>query len=234
MPPFVNCSAKDTKLVDCHQNKGDSDEYYMVGKAAKQARQWNKFLVKALSSQDVINKINNFKRTFGYPLDFYPKLTDKGKCALPADMPRIESLYCPCGTEIIIFVKNLTNYGYPSEYLELDDVYEIDSSGSVLNKWVVPVNRGITAINGRELYLYEVSSTIASQDNEYRDFPALLAVSDDRTFKLIERRDDLPEPISIDCPPTHLFEGSDYKRCWQFRDMGTGKIRTLIFQGPCT
>jgi hypothetical protein len=102
-------------------------------------------------------------------------------------------------------------------------VVEIDKSGKILRRWGMPVDSVVAAVAGDRIIV--ALSATAKQ---------ALSISSNGVLALTP----VPGPTSIlqqtQCPAIKVFGDSDYIRCFDFQDTGSGEIRRIAYQRPCT
>lgn len=173
-------------------------------------------------SKNPISTLSSFKENSGLFLGFWSG-PDAEKH--PEYSKKLEPHHACGGNVIYDFIKSIPKQDDP--YFNPDKVVEITSTGKVLREWGIPVDRYVAAIQNNMIIVPMFYSDEGAQvqfsilikpDGEYNIGPA----------------SEFPAPISIACPQSKLFEGSAYKRCWEHKDVITGKKRILMYEGPCT
>jgi hypothetical protein len=135
--------------------------------------------------------------------------------------------HCCCSGDIAIArVAQLPAVG-EKDPLEPELALELNDKGEVLRRWPLPVDKSILAIDGEQILVQIAPKTSP------KSVKAIFISSQGEIFKA-EVPNSLAEPVSFKCPTLSEFGNSAYLRCWMFRDLSSGEIRRLAFQGPCT
>ena len=135
--------------------------------------------------------------------------------------------HCCCSGDIAI--ARLSRLPLPGEKnpLEPELALELNESGEVLRRWPLPVDMRILAVDGDRI-LVPIAPRTGSNTTM-----AIFISSQGEVFKT-DMPNNFTEPVIYKCPSLTDFGKSAYVRCWIFRDLSSGKIRRLAFQGPCT
>jgi len=135
--------------------------------------------------------------------------------------------HCCCsGTLAIARVSQLPAVG-EKDPPEPELALELNEKGEILRRWPLPVDKIILAIRGEQILVQ------IAPKNSSKSVKAIYISSQGEVSKA-EAPDNLTEPVSYKCPNLPEFGKSAYLRCWIFRDLSSGAIRKLAFQGPCT
>ena len=102
-------------------------------------------------------------------------------------------------------------------------VIEFTEAGHALRKWPMPVDAYVAGIRGDQIIVPRTLERV----------PAA-ALSITPTGRLSASRVPTESGNSIACPVLPEFKGSAYLQCFEFHDLGTGAIRRLAYEGPCT
>jgi len=135
--------------------------------------------------------------------------------------------HCCCSGDIAIARLSCLPLPGEKDPLEPELVLELDESGGVLQRWPLPVDMRILAIDGDRI-LVPMAPRSGSKSTM-----AIFISSQGEVLKTAVPNG-LTEPLIYKCPNLPDFGGSAYVRCWMFRDISSGKIRRLAYQGPCT
>jgi hypothetical protein len=113
--------------------------------------------------------------------------------------------------------------------LEPERVVEVNVAGTIIRRWSMPVDSIVTAVTGEQIVVSLASPETPSSRRG-------ILVSPGGTVTLTDVPRSSPEPMLGECPDslTREFGQSAYLRCFTFRDLETGDLRRIAFQGPCT
>ena len=138
--------------------------------------------------------------------------------------PRVvEIIDHPCGTVAIARVAVMPLKS-GDEALHPEIALELSHDGAVVRRWSFPVDSTVLAIQGLDL--------LVSLGGEQTDDRAL-SISPEGDFRLTTP----PRAVvrrAVECPRLPEFKVSAYLRCWEFEEPGTGKVRRLAYEEPCT
>ena len=107
------------------------------------------------------------------------------------------------------------------------EVVELTEAGDVLRRWPIPVDLIVAGV-GKEQILVSLAPMLGTSSD------CAILVSPRGAVALTRVPPRLPEPVPFMCPLIRDFGESAYLRCFQFRDLSSGEVRRLAFQGPCT
>ena len=135
--------------------------------------------------------------------------------------------HCCCsGTLAVARVSQLPAVG-EKDPLEPELALELNEKDEVVRRWPLPVDKIILAIKGEQI-LVQIAPKNGSKPIK------AIYISPQGEVSKAEVPAYLTEPVSYICPHLPEFGKSAYLRCWIFRDLSSGAIRRLAFQGPCT
>jgi hypothetical protein len=139
----------------------------------------------------------------------------------PADLPpHVKVHEHLCGYSASAVVNRIPR---DDPILEAELVVEYDDSGTVLERWNVPIDSYVAGVAAQQILV------------DYRSAnDTLLAVWPSGEFELIAEPAPLPAVQQADCPAFSVFGVSVYVRCWRFKDLHTGEPRQIAYEGPCT
>jgi hypothetical protein len=148
-----------------------------------------------------------------YELDFWPGPN------VGSDNRVIQLALHPCGE---VAVARVTSLPRPEkgQTLEPELVLELAQNGAVLQRWSMPVDYTPIGIRGSQILVELRKSRL------WLDLKDGIARAKDINIK--------GEPQPVKCETPKDFGNSAYAKCWRFRDLATGKPRTLAFQGVCS
>ena len=109
--------------------------------------------------------------------------------------------------------------------LEPDDVLEVSEQGVVLQRWSMPIDSIVVAVQG---------DRIVVPRSDAREKAQALSISSTGELSLTTVPPQPEKPALVTCPALAEFKGSDYVRCFEFHDLVSGHVRRLAYQGPCT
>jgi hypothetical protein len=123
----------------------------------------------------------------------------------------------PCGEVAEAEVSKLPSPNY--EPLGPDLVVELNRRGKVIRRWPAPVDHNISAVKGDKIL-------VTAGERAFWIRP-------DGSFK---KEAVIPQSsvTLAECDLTSVFGKSAYARCAIYRDLATGKKRTLGYQGVCS
>ena len=107
------------------------------------------------------------------------------------------------------------------------EVVELTEAGDVLRRWPIPVDLIVAGVEKEQILVALAPMLGTSSDRA-------ILVSPRGAVALTRVPPRLPEPVPFMCPLIRDFGESAYLRCFQFRDLSSGEVRRLAFQGPCT
>ena len=139
---------------------------------------------------------------------------------------RIEP-HCCCSGDIAITRLSKLPHPGSKDPLEPEVVLELSGKGNILRRWPLPVDLIVTAIKGDQI-LVPLAPMLGSKS----DRGLFISTEGDLFLTVIPLR--VPKPVSYTCPIIKEFGESAYLRCFEFRDLSSGEVRRLAFQGPCT
>ena len=98
---------------------------------------------------------------------------------------------------------------------------ELSPSGSVIRQWTFPIDVSVIGVEGDRLIVPKGTETA-------------LSIVDSGQFEEVARpeKDELGEWVS--CPEISIFGDSAYLRCFEFKDLASGKTRLIAYNAPCT
>lgn len=135
-------------------------------------------------------------------------------------MLRIEDHHACTGRVVIIKARNIPLPGEGP--FDGEKVIELSENNKILKTWYMPVDGIVLGV--------EDTHIIAG----FGDSETALKIGEDGTLNPVPGPKH--EAVAVECPDAAKAEflGSDYLRCWEYRDRRTGQKRLLAYQGPCT
>ena len=109
--------------------------------------------------------------------------------------------------------------------LEPELVVELSPAGEIVRRWGIPIDCYVAAVS---------DSVLVIPYGDARSGTRALAISSAGTIRWTTLPPEADSAKAAECPPLKEFEGSAYLRCFQFRDLTSGKLRLIAYQGPCT
>ena len=137
------------------------------------------------------------------------------------------SVHCCCSGEIAVARVWELPLPQATGPLEPELVVELTEDGDVLRRWPIPVDLIVAGV-GKEQILVSLAPMLGTSSDR------AILVSPRGAVALTRVPPRLPEPVPFMCPLIRDFGESAYLRCFQFRDLSSGEVRRLAFQGPCT
>jgi len=151
---------------------------------------------------------------------FNIRLWENGNASNDPRVLQIEEHPTCSGNVVLIKTKLMP---WPGEGpFEGEKVIEFSEYNKILRTWYMPVDEIVLGVE--DTYII----------TGFCDSKITLKIGEDHTLSRV------PAPkcegVPIDCPQAARTEipGSDYLRCWEYRDLRTGQRRLLAYQGPCT
>jgi hypothetical protein len=137
--------------------------------------------------------------------------------------PRIVETYdhCCCGGRIAVARVTRMPPLDKSEVLQTELVVELSDAGTIIRRWGMPVDSVVAGISGSQIIVSEGEGKALSI-SENGDLAMTILPKDTDYGKLVE------------CPAIKEFEGSAYLRCFELRDLASGKLRRIAYEEPCT
>ncbi len=171
----------------------------------------------------------------GYPLE----LIASGNAPLAADLARleIEEDEIMSGTTIVAFLKKLPPaWGQGGAHpLAGELVIELDGAGKPKQRWTNLFNHGVAGLRGNEILVDDSAGPLCQERyDETRHHHVWLAIRPDGSFRVVSPDPDPPQVECEPCSSPDYFKNSAYVGCCRFKDLETGKIRTLMYQHPTT
>lgn len=179
---------------------------------------WRKLLVRMPPDPaEQAQKMEAFRAGCGLPLNFWagPKAEES------------HGVGHPCSGVTHAFARTVPAPEDPIHRPEV--VYELDSSGKVIDRWWIPVDSVVGAIEGDDLLISLEIGTLTQLSTVF------LAVGHNGAFKAAPPRQ-FPEESRklIECPKLPDLPASDSRWCWEMTDQRNGKARRIAYDGPCT
>jgi hypothetical protein len=125
----------------------------------------------------------------------------------------------PCGKVIYARVTAFPR-GRKGSALIPEIVVELGAKGKVIRRWPIPVDATPLGVRAESLLL----------NTEGRR----LWVTPEGVIAPYHGRGSLPPSAVTGCATPSDFNRSPFRECRKFRDLNSGKVRWLSFQGPCT
>ncbi|MCC7249946.1 MAG: hypothetical protein IT473_15085 [Lysobacter sp.] len=155
-----------------------------------------------------------------YRISVWP---EKGVPADDATQAQIEAaglVEHPCGWVREVEVSKLPPPGRPGHVRGSETVAEFDASGTILQRWSLPVDMWPQAIDGAMLVV---------ADNER-------ALTIDTDGRLSATAGMQSEASGVDCPSSVVdaFEQSEFLICVRMTDVSNGGERTIAYEANCT
>jgi hypothetical protein len=109
--------------------------------------------------------------------------------------------------------------------LEPELVVELSQTGKIIRRWPMPVDSIVAAVSGGQIIIPRGDARAGAE---------ALAINErgDLSLRTIPASADFGK--SIKCPLIREFGDSAYLRCFEHRDLASGQIRRIAYQGPCT
>lgn len=111
------------------------------------------------------------------------------------------------------------------EALGAERVAELSPAGEMLRRWFIPVDSIVAGISSNELLV---------PTSQARPREAALAISVDGKLRPTEIPAGIEPGKLFECPPVAEFGRSVFLRCSELRDLESGEMRRIVYQGPCT
>lgn len=170
-------------------------------------------LKKAKDSEDAARILETLRRRCGLPLNLW---------AGP-DTDESQTIPHPCSGVMKKFIKVVPSPSDPVSQPER--VYEYTPTGEVIAEWWVPIETRVKAIEGEQLLL----STWINDTEESPPFQVV--VRPKGNFHIVPSRE-TPEAKLTECPKD--LPDAEFLDCFEFVDQGTGAVRRIAYEGPCT
>ena len=143
--------------------------------------------------------------------------------------PRVAdvSSHCCCSGDVAVARVSqlpLPGAGGP---LEPELAVELGETGEVLRRWPLPVDLIVAGVAGDRILVPLAPMLTAATDRA-------ILISPDGAVAPTTVPPGLTTPALHVCPVIPDFGESEYLRCWEFRDLSSGQVWRLAFQGPCT
>ena len=124
-----------------------------------------------------------------------------------------------CGASAVLRVSKMPPYR-EGDSIGTELVVETRADGTEAMRWSVPVDYEPLALNGSELLVDHRGRRLwIGSGGSIRRESSTLA---------------FPKSEAAACPRPGAHSNSDYARCAGFADVGTGRRRSIQFEGPCT
>jgi hypothetical protein len=151
---------------------------------------------------------------------FNLRLWENGNASNDTRVLQIEEHHACSGNVVLIRTKLMPRPGEGP--FEGEKVVELSENNTILRTWYMPVDEIVLGVEDTYIITGFCDGKIA------------LKIGEDGTLN----RAPAPkcEDVPINCPEAAKTEipGSDYLRCWEYRDLRTRQRRLLAYQGPCT
>ena len=138
--------------------------------------------------------------------------------------PRVASINedGPCGP---VALARVTKLPAPQAKgaLQSELVVELSESGAIVRRWPKPINYDVAGLTGSRILISPYGGTTEAL------FVAPAGELEATTLPL-----DRPSLMPYKCPRIPAFGNSAYVRCYEVRDINSGKLRRLAYEGPCT
>jgi hypothetical protein len=170
-------------------------------------------LKKAKDSEAAARVLESLRRRCGLPLNLW---------AGP-EVDESQTIAHPCSGVVNKFIKRVPSPTDPASRPER--VYEYNPTGEVIAEWWVPIETRVQAIEGDRLLL----KTWIESTEEAPAF--LIALRPQGNFQVVPFSE-APEEKLTECPKD--LPDSEFLDCFEFVDQGTGAVRRIAYEGPCT
>jgi hypothetical protein len=100
---------------------------------------------------------------------------------------------------------------------------ELSESGATVRRWPKPVDYEVAGLRGSKILVSPYGSTTEA-----------LFVAPGGVLEVTTLPSDRPSLEPYKCPRIAAFRKSAYVRCYKVKDIGSGKVRRLAYEGPCT
>jgi hypothetical protein len=135
--------------------------------------------------------------------------------------------HCCCSGEIAVARVSERPLPEAKSPLTSELVVELTEGGAVLRRWPMPVDLMVVGVRGEQI-LVPLPAVLGANAA-----PGIL-ISPRGAVSLTTVPDQVPAPAPYTCPLIRESGDSDYLRCFEFRDLSSGEVRRLAFEGPCT
>lgn len=135
------------------------------------------------------------------------------------------SRHCCCSGEIALARVSQLPLPGATGPLESELVVELSDAGVVLTRWPLPADLVVAGVKNEQLLV-----SLAPMG----DFERGIFISPRGILSMTTVPKESPEPRQHTCPRIPEFGDSAYLRCFEFRDLGSGAIRRLAYEGVCT
>jgi hypothetical protein len=151
---------------------------------------------------------------------FNLRLWENGNASTDTRVLQIVEHHACSGNVVLIETKLMPRPGEGP--FEGEKVIEFSENNKILRVWYMPVDEIVLGVEDTYIITGFCDSKIAlriGEDGTLNRVPVLKC-----------------EGVPINCPEAARTEisGSDYLRCWEYRDRRTGQGRLLAYQGPYT
>jgi hypothetical protein len=139
---------------------------------------------------------------------------------MPKDSRVIKVGPHPCGAYVVARVRKMPSLD-SNGYLIPDKVVEVDDRNKTLRRWAKPLDAEVLSVSGDRI-------SIGSGDKLYW-------IDTSGNFSLQRTKVVTPSPTFLRKAKKHPeFKVSDYAGIWAYKDLRTGKVRRIIYEGACT
>ena len=140
-----------------------------------------------------------------------------------AEVSEIHEHHACAGDVARAQIKRLPTSWDESSPLQPERVEELGPNGEALQAWPMPVDMYVAGIRGGSIYVRPFFG--GSVDALRIDLDGLYMP------------ESMPGPYEargVKCPVNSESEVSAYRRCFFFRDLTSGELRLVRYEGPCT
>jgi hypothetical protein len=125
----------------------------------------------------------------------------------------------PCGEYALARVSKMPGLE-DKGYLIPDKVIEVDAANKTLYRWAKPIDTDVVAVEGDRILIKADQHYWIEPSGEFQ-----LQIG-----KIVPKAPTFAQRVK----KHPEFKGSGYAGQWRYRDLKTGKIRQIIYEGNCT
>lgn len=151
---------------------------------------------------------------------FNLRLWENGDAYNDPRVLQIEEHHACSGKVVVIKAKLMPRPGEGP--FEGEKVIEFSENNKIIRTWYMPVDEIVLGVEDTYVITGLCDSKIA------------LKIGEDRALSHVTAPKCGGVPIGCPQAAKNEIPGSDYLRCWEYRDLRTGQRRLLAYQGPCT